>query len=108
MTKRQRFLISLTSVAIMALAFLIIIGDNGLIDLNRLKNQKNKLIEENQKIQEEISLLFIKINRAKNDPSYIESIARQELGMIGKDEVILKFDKDIKKPEQEKQETKNE
>ncbi|MBW2338530.1 MAG: septum formation initiator family protein [Deltaproteobacteria bacterium] len=26
----------------------------------------------------------------KHDPAYIESIARQELGMIGKDEIILK------------------
>jgi len=99
MTKRQRLLLYLAVIAIMALAFLIIVGDNGVIDLNRLKSQKNMLIEKNQKIQEEISSLSIEIDRAKNDPDYIESVARQELGMIGNDEVILKFSKDLQEAE---------
>ncbi|MBW1812804.1 MAG: septum formation initiator family protein, partial [Deltaproteobacteria bacterium] len=43
-----------------------------------------------------ISSLSTEIDRAKNDPAYIEAVARQELGMIGKDEVILKFNKDMK------------
>lgn len=96
MTKRQRILLYLATMAIISLFFLIILGDNGLIDLNILKKQKNTLIEENQKIQQEISSLSTEIDRAKNDPVYIEAVARQELGMIGKDEVILKFNKDMK------------
>jgi cell division protein FtsB len=83
--------------SIISLFFLIILGDNGLIDLNRLKKQRNTLVEDNQRVQQEIQSLTIEIDRAKNDPEYIEAIARQELGMIGKDEVILKFDEDIKK-----------
>jgi cell division protein FtsB len=34
--------------------------------------------------------LYNEIERLKNDDKYIENIARQELGMIGKDEMILK------------------
>jgi len=32
-----------------------------------------------------------KIVKLKNDPVFIENVARQELGMIGEGEVILKF-----------------
>jgi cell division protein FtsB len=32
----------------------------------------------------------VEIDRLKHDPEYIENIARQELGMIGENEVILK------------------
>lgn len=96
MTKRQKILLYLATMAIISLFFLIILGDNGLIDLNILKKQRNNLIEENQKIQQKISSLSTEIDRAKSDPAYIEAVARQELGMIGKDEVILKFNKDMK------------
>jgi cell division protein FtsB len=34
--------------------------------------------------------MYRMIERLKNDPEYIESIARKELGMIQKGEVILK------------------
>jgi len=100
MTQRQKSLISISSLVILSLFFLILLGDNGIIDLNRLKNQRDALVEKNTKIKEEIALLSIEIDRVKNDPAYIEAVARQELGMIGKDEVILKFD--------EEQETENE
>ncbi len=31
------------------------------------------------------------IDRLKNDWDYIESIARNELGMVGKDEIVLRM-----------------
>ncbi|MBW2177339.1 MAG: septum formation initiator family protein, partial [Deltaproteobacteria bacterium] len=34
--------------------------------------------------------LYRTIKRLRNDPQYIESVARKELGMIKEDEVILK------------------
>jgi cell division protein FtsB len=32
----------------------------------------------------------VEIDRLKNDPSYIESVARREFGMIGPDEIVVK------------------
>jgi cell division protein FtsB len=34
--------------------------------------------------------LYRSIERLKSDPAYIESIARKELGMIRKEEIIIK------------------
>ena len=37
--------------------------------------------------------LYREIERMKNDPKYVENVARKELGVIGKDEVIIKVKK---------------
>ena len=70
---------------------LIIFGDNGITDLRLLQTKRDRLIEKNETLARENVQLYHQIERLKNDPDYIENIARQEFGMIGKDEVILKL-----------------
>ena len=90
MTKRKRFLISIVAFLLVSLFFFIIFSEHGLMDLNLLKNEKNSLIQRNEQIARENLSLSVEISRLENDPKYIENVARQELGMIGKDELILK------------------
>ncbi len=90
MTKRQRFLISIVAFLLVSLFFFIIFSEHGLMDLNLLKNEKNSLVQRNEQIARENLSLSVEISRLENDPKYIENVARQELGMIGKDELILK------------------
>ena len=54
------------------------------------KKERDRLVEENKKLARENQAISVEIDRLKHDPLYIESIARQELGMIGEDEIILK------------------
>ena len=56
-------------------------------DLNRLAGELQQLKKENALLKKEIYLL-------EDDPSYIERIARKELGMISPDEVEYRFEKD--------------
>ena len=78
-------------VSILFLLFLLIlIGDNGLLDMNKLKEQKTDLSRKNEQLARENISLYREINRMKNDPEYLESVARQELGVIAEDEIILK------------------
>jgi len=46
---------------------------------------------QNTELQRQNIELSRKVKRLKEDPEYIENIARQELKMIGKDEVVFKF-----------------
>ena len=92
-TPLQKVLFPLTGCGLFLFLFVIVFADKGLLDLNRLKKQKANAIVETAKIENENKVLFRKIERIKNDPEYIESIAREELGMIGKDEMIYKFKK---------------
>ena len=68
-----------------------IFGDNGLMDLNRKKAQLKKIQAENQVIEKDNLVLYRRVNRLKNDPTYLEYIIRQELSLVGEDEIVFKF-----------------
>lgn len=90
MTRKQSILLSISVLLLLALFFFIIVSEHGLADLRFLKKERGKLVEESKKLTRENQVLSVEIHRLKHDPAYIESIARHELGMIGKDEIILK------------------
>ena len=90
MTKTQGILISFASLLLAALFFFIIVSEHGLADLVFLRQERGKLVEKTEQLTRENLSISIEIDRLKNDPKYIENIARKELGMIGEDEVILK------------------
>ena len=90
MTKKQNTLLSISVLLLLALFFFIIVSEHGLADLRSLKRERDQLVGENEKLTRENQAISIEIDRLKHDPGYIESIARQELGMIGEDEIILK------------------
>ncbi len=90
MTKTQGILISFASLLLAALLFFIIVSEHGLSDLVFLRQERGKLVEKTEQLSRENFSISTEIDRLKNDPKYIENIARKELGMIGEDEVILK------------------
>jgi cell division protein FtsB len=73
---------------------LIFIGDNGVRDLNAMKMELNTLKAQNEGLLQKNIEMHRKIKRLKEDPEFIENIARQELKMIGKDEIVFKFKED--------------
>lgn len=90
MTKKLNILLLVSVLLLVALFIFIIVSEHGLADLRDLKSERDTLVEENKKLTRENQAISIEIDRLKHDPGYIESIARQELGMIGEDEIILK------------------
>ena len=73
-----------------ALFCFTIFSEHGLVDLNLLKQERDSLREANEKLARKNLTLSVEIDRLENDPDYIEDVARRELGMIRKDEMILK------------------
>lgn len=90
MTKRQRFILSITALLLAALFCFTIFSEHGLVDLNRLEQERDSLLENNEQLALDNLSLSVEIDRLENDPDYIEDVARRELGMIRKDELILK------------------
>jgi len=73
------------------MTLLIVFGNNGIIDnfimkekLSILQNATSQISRENDQLKHEIILL-------RNNPQYIETLARNELGMVRKGELIYKF-----------------
>ena len=90
MTKKQSIPLTIAVLILVSLLFFIIFSEHGLTDLNMLRKEKAQISKENQALERKNQSLRVEIDRLKHDPEYIESIARRELGMVGKDEVILK------------------
>jgi cell division protein FtsB len=86
---KQSIILSGCIVCLLVMLLYITFSDRGLADLFHLKSERNRLIQENERLKQENLSLFRTIERLRSDPDYIESIARKELGMIKKDEVIL-------------------
>jgi cell division protein FtsB len=68
---------------------LIVFGDNGLVEMHRLREKERSMVQQNETLARENVSLYRTIRRLKSDPAFIESVARNELGMIGKDDVIV-------------------
>jgi cell division protein FtsB len=73
------------------MTILIAFGNNGLVDnyilnekLSIIKDDNSRIIAENQALRTEILLL-------RGDPKYIEKIARDELGMVRKGDIVYRF-----------------
>lgn len=75
----------------------IIFSENGLADLKQLKTERDILLKKNDELIRKNLSLYREIERLKNDPEYVENVARKELGVIGKDEVVIKVKKGRKK-----------
>lgn len=91
MSVKQKILLSIIILVLFNLLLVIVFGDKGLVDFNLLKMERDGLIEKNAKLTQENLTLYREIDRLKHDPKYIENVARQELGLVGKEEMIFKI-----------------
>ena len=89
MNLRRRFIVAGAVIALFILMLLIVFGDNGLVEMHRLREKEQTMVQQNEALASENVSLYRTIGRLKNDPAFIESVARNELGMIGKDDVIV-------------------
>jgi cell division protein FtsB len=73
------------------MGFLIVFGNNGLVDNYILKEKLNILKEENAEMARENSELRKEIALLRTNAQYIETVARKELGMVKKGDVVFRF-----------------
>ncbi len=74
-----------------AAIMLTIFGDRGLMDYRTLMEKRVALEDANQCIVNENGDLKREIMLLKSDLLYIESIARRELGMVKKGDMVYQF-----------------
>ena len=87
---KHSILISLAILLLSAMVLFMVFGDRGLADLRNLKQERDAVLEENQAMDRQNLGMYREINRLERDLTYIEKVAREDLGMIAKDEVIIK------------------
>ncbi|MFP4039181.1 MAG: FtsB family cell division protein [Desulfosudaceae bacterium] len=88
---QSRIVFALAGLGLLWLAGMILFGRNGYLDYLDLEDRLARIESENQAVAEENARLRRLVSRLKNDPDYIEHVARKELGMVGKDELIYRY-----------------
>jgi cell division protein FtsB len=90
MSQKQGMLLGTAVLLLIALLFFIVFSERGLAELSLSKKERDRITAHNQLLTRENLTLGVEIDRLKNDPHYIESVARKEFGMIGQDEIVVK------------------
>jgi cell division protein FtsB len=93
--RNARYFVAL---AFFLLLFQDIFGAHGLLAMHREKNKINQVQSENQKLNQENQDLSQHIEKLKTDPSAIEKIARDRMGLARPGELIFRMP-DLKKDE---------
>ncbi len=87
-SRGKRFFLLAIGVVLAIIIVFTIIGENGLVDVIRLSKERERIVLKKKALEEENRELVRKIELLKRDNRYIEEVARRELGMIGKDEML--------------------
>ena len=93
MTTKLKIIVVTAMLALFSFLFVIGVGDRGAVVLYQLHLKKVRLNGVRFEVEKKNTALYRNIQRLKDDPEYIEDIARTELGMVGKDELVYQFRK---------------
>jgi cell division protein FtsB len=74
--------------------FFTVFGDKGLLQVYRLRSELREIERVNRDLQQENERLKAEINNLRTNKKYIEELARRELGMVKKGEIVYQFDQE--------------
>jgi len=82
-------------IAMLALALVavpvLVLEPEGLPRLRALQRELDQVNTENDELRRDVGRLRIEVKQLRDDPAAIERIARDELGMVRKSEVVFQF-----------------
>ena len=95
MASFSRFLRFLLPIALLLAAAIVVplklFSSQGLERVERLEQELQVLKENNRQLARENQTLLSEIRAFHSNPGYIEKVARDELGMVGPNEIIYQF-----------------
>jgi cell division protein FtsB len=87
--KVGRYLVIFT----MFMGILIVFGNRGLVDNYKMLRRLDDIKKQNQELTAENNEMKKKILLLRSNLPYIEMIARNELGMVRKGDIVYRFNK---------------
>jgi cell division protein FtsB len=93
MTNKEKMIVTTGMVLLFAFLFVIAFSEKGAVDLYQLHLKKVRIERSGVALEQQNRALLDNIHRLKHDGEFIENIARTELGMVGKDEMVYQFKK---------------
>jgi cell division protein FtsB len=90
--KKKQWGIILLVGLIVLVWFFALFGEKGVIKIIQLRRERDKILADVNRIQEENKRLQEEIKRLREDPRYLESVARNDLGLIKENEILFIFE----------------
>ena len=84
--------IAMLSLALVAVPVLIL-EPEGLPRLHALNKELDQVDAENEELRRDIGKLRVEVTQLRDDPAAVERIARDQLGLVRKSEVVFQFGK---------------
>ena len=78
---------------IAAMAFFTLFGERGVVQIYQLKEERGKIRIVNARLGEENRRLAEQVGRMRNSREEVEKIAREELGLVKKGEIVYHFER---------------
>lgn len=69
----------------------LVLDEQGLPRYRRLQSELEGLRASNEELAREIAALKREVEALRTDPGYVERIARDELGMVRDEELVIQF-----------------
>jgi cell division protein FtsB len=82
--------IAMLSLALVAVPVLVL-EPEGLPRLRGLQHELDQVDTENEELERDVGHLRIDVQQLRDDPAAVERIARDELGMVRRSEVVFQF-----------------
>jgi len=95
--RAQVFPILILALTLLTVPFLIF-GDDGLGRVDRLDTELRQIRQENGKLEAMCAELRRRLDAYRTRPGYLEDVARDELGLVRPDELVLVFPEQKIKP----------
>jgi cell division protein FtsB len=89
---KKRFYNVITLLLLLSVIMLSIFGDKGILQLKQLKKIETSLKRDIRQLKQEELEWQEKVSSLKTNKMYLESLAREELGMIRRDEIFIQFE----------------
>ena len=80
-----------SSLFLLAMMALTVWGDRGLLAMWRMQHELDRLVREIEIVEQKNATLAREVQRLRGDLSYIEKIAREELGLVRPGEIVFEF-----------------
>jgi cell division protein FtsB len=72
--------------------FFTFFGKKGLLQVYRLRSELKEIERVNMELRRENERLRVEIDNLRTNKKYIEELARRELGLVKKGEIVYQFD----------------
>ena len=90
--KKRKWLSRLLIGLILLVWFFALFGEKGVTKIIQLKRERDRILADVNRIQEENKVLQDEIKRLREDSRYLESVARRDLGLIKENEILFIFE----------------